>query len=526
MHIGFLRLAAWQWLIACAVAANPSVADAQQQDPSPSPLELQTRARQPVGDDDGGFRTQYTTVRWDPARTAVIVCDMWDDHWCRGASARVAEMAPRMNQYLQAARQRGVLIIHAPSNCTDTYADHPARSTARNARDTDVPEFLANWNRQLPAERHAEWPLDQSDGGCDCQPPCATGQPWKRQIDTLAIHPEDAISDSGIEIGKLLAERGIDNILLLGVHTNMCVIGRPFGLRSMVQLGKNVVLVRDFTDTMYNSRRSPYVSHVRGTELMVEYIEKYVCPTVTSRSLLGGPAFRFDEDERPHVAILVSDDHYHADTTLPAFAGELRAAYGCYCTVIHGEGTNQFPAMDELAEADVAVLFIRRLAPPQSQLDRFRAFLDSGKPLVALRTASHAFDVRGEVPSGHAEWVEFDPVVLGGNYHGHGPNEAGSDISHVAEQADHPVLAGVMPAKWHSNGSLYFTAPIQPQATLLMVGSTNGRTEPVTWVRRYKRARVFYTSLGHPDDFERPQFRRLLANAIFWAMDRNVPEGR
>jgi type 1 glutamine amidotransferase len=303
----------------------------------------------------------------------------------------------------------------------------------------------------------------------------------------------------------------------------MCVIGRPFGLRNMVRLGKNVVLVRDLTDAMYNSRQTPQVSHFRGTELIVEYIERYVCPTITSSSLLAKPSFSFKQDDRPHVAIIVSDDHYGADKTLPEFADQLRREHGYRCTVIHGEGSNLFPAMIELDRADVAVLYIRRLAPPKQQLDRFRAFLHAGKPLVALRTASHAFAVRGKVPDGHDQWVTFDPDVLGGNYQGHGPNDLGSDIAHVAQMADHPILAGVEPAAWHSTGSLYFTAPLLADSTLLMTGSIAGRTEPVTWIRKYKNAKVFYSALGHPDDFQQPQFRRLLANAIHWALRKEQP---
>jgi type 1 glutamine amidotransferase len=157
-------------------------------------------------------------------------------------------------------------------------------------------------------------------------------------------------------------------------------------------------------------------------------------------------------------------------------------------------------------------------------LDQFRAFLNRGGPLVALRTASHAFAVRGDVPEGHDQWVNFDPVVLGGNYHNHGPNAAGSDIANVESAADHPVLQGVQPARWHSVGSLYYTSPIAADATLLMNGSLDDQTEPVTWIRKYGDASVFYTALGHPDDFQQAQFRRLLTNAIFWALGRAVPE--
>ncbi len=508
-------------LLVALVAPWASAADEGQ---AATGLTLQTRARTVATGDADELSIVYKSVTWAPEKTAIIVCDMWDQHWCQGATERVTEMAPRMNRLLQTARDRGVLIIHAPSSCMDAYQDHPARKRAQQAPSVDLPEFMGGWNRQLDCEQEAVWPIDQADGGCDCEPKCAMGHPWKRQIDILSIEPQDAISDSGVEIGNLLAQQGIENVMLLGVHTNMCVIGRPFGLRNMVRLGKNVVLVRDMTDTMYNSRQSPRVSHVRGTELVIDYIEQYVCPTVTSSSVLGGPAFRFQQDERPHVAMIVSDDHYQADKTLPVFADELRERFGCYCTVIHGEGTDQFPTMCELEQADVALLFIRRLAPPKAQLDQFRAFLDSGKPLVALRTASHAFAVKGEVPSGHDQWVDFDPVVLGGNYQGHGPNPSGSDIAIVAELADHPILDGVKPAKWHSVGSLYYTAPIAANATLLMNGSADDRTEPMTWIRKYKDSRVVYTGLGHPDDFQQPQFRRLLTNAIFWALDKLVPD--
>ena len=130
-------------------------------------------------------------------------------------------------------------------------------------------------------------------------PPCVQATVWRHENDAIKIADEDAISASGVEIGNLLAQRGIDNVMLLGVHTNMCVISRPFGLRNMVRLGKHVLLVRDLTDAMYNPRMPPRVSHVRGTELMVEYIEQHVCPTITSSDLLGGPAFRF---RRPAAA--------------------------------------------------------------------------------------------------------------------------------------------------------------------------------------------------------------------------------
>ena len=79
----------------------------------------------------------------------------------------------------------------------------------------------------------------------------------------------DAISDSGIEMAGLFRKKGIKNVILLGVHTNMCVVSRSFGLRNMVRLGMNAVLMRDLTDVMYNHEMAPKVSHFTGNSLFL-----------------------------------------------------------------------------------------------------------------------------------------------------------------------------------------------------------------------------------------------------------------
>jgi nicotinamidase-related amidase len=259
-------------------------------------LTLKERLREPQPGADS-FVIREKQVEWEPRETALIICDMWDDHWCRGASRRTGEVAPHIDRFAAEARKRGVLIVHAPSACMEFYKDHPGRKLAQNApAAADLPKDIAQWCRSIPAEEKGVYPIDQTDGGCDDEPKCETGNPWKRQIASIDIRDEDAISDSGVEIWNLFALRGIRNVLLCGVHTNMCVLGRPFGLRNMARFGKNTALVRDLTDTMYNSRARPYVNHFRGTDLIVEHIEKYVCPTVTSDQLVGGKPFRFKED--------------------------------------------------------------------------------------------------------------------------------------------------------------------------------------------------------------------------------------
>jgi nicotinamidase-related amidase len=290
------------------LAAGLVAAIACEADESQVKLKLSQRSR--LAQQDGTFAMVTRLAAWDPKQTAIVVCDMWDSHHCLNAVRRVQELAPRMNQVLEKARGMGVFIIHAPSSCMEPYKDHPARKRAQDApRASNVPKDIGQWCRSIPAEEKGKYPLDQSDGGCDSDPEPqkafyvmlkAMGRnpdaPWKAQIDVLKIHDDDAISDSGVEIWNLMEQRGIQNVILLGVHTNMCVLGRPFGLRQMAKNGKNVVLMRDLTDTMYNPAQRPFVSHFKGTELIVEHIEKFVCPTITSDQVLGGKAFRFKGD--------------------------------------------------------------------------------------------------------------------------------------------------------------------------------------------------------------------------------------
>jgi nicotinamidase-related amidase len=253
---------------------------------------------------NGDFVTLERKVAWEPKETALIICDMWDDHWCKSASRRVAELAGPLNDAARAARAKGVFIIHAPSTVTSFYKDTPQRKLAREAPFAKAPVPLSREERWgtcwcWPDPKHeAVLPIDDSDMGCDCTIHCKVRDAWTRQIATIEIAAGDAITDDGQEVWNLLRQRGIKHVILCGVHLNMCVLGRPFGIRQMVRLGKDVALMRDMTDTMYNPERPPGVDHFRGTDLVVEHVEKYWCPSFLSSDLTGRPAFRFKDDPR------------------------------------------------------------------------------------------------------------------------------------------------------------------------------------------------------------------------------------
>lgn len=213
-----------------------------------------------------------------PAReTALVICDMWDRHWCSGASQRVEILARKMAPVIDRTRAQGVLIIHAPSETMNFYKDQAPRRRIMAAAKTDPPPSLI-----LP---EPPLPIDDSDGGCDT-PQDKFYKAWTRENAAIRVADEDVISDDGGEIYSLLRQRGVKNLLVMGVHTNMCVLNRSFAIKQMTKWGIHCALVRDLTDTMYNPQDRPYVPHDQGTGLVVEYIEKYWCPSVLSADLV------------------------------------------------------------------------------------------------------------------------------------------------------------------------------------------------------------------------------------------------
>jgi nicotinamidase-related amidase len=243
-------------------------------------LHLNLRRQVLTQDTDGhnGWQPVVVARSIPAAQTALIICDMWDKHWSRGATERVDAMVPRMNQVVQKARARGVQIVHAPSETMDFYAQMAARQRMIMVPRVAPPSPLPHPDPPLP--------IDDSDGGSD------TGEPreykaWSRQHPGIEIKDEDGISDDGLEIYSFLQARAINIVLIMGVHTNMCILNRSFGIRALVQWGIDTCLVRDLTDTMYNPALRPYVAHEEGTHLVVEYIEKFWCPTLTSEDLMS-----------------------------------------------------------------------------------------------------------------------------------------------------------------------------------------------------------------------------------------------
>ena len=188
-------------------------------------------------------------------------------------------MAEKMAKVIACGQAMGIPVIHAPSECMEFYKDTPQRRRILEMVRVPPPKPLALADPPLP--------VDDSDGGCDCDEPVKSYRAWTRQHAAIPIADNDVISDNGAEVYSYLKQRGIKNLLIMGVHTNMCVLGRSFAIRQMTRWGIRCILVRDLTDSMYNPKKAPFVSHNQGTELVVQHIEKYWCPSIQSSDLLA-----------------------------------------------------------------------------------------------------------------------------------------------------------------------------------------------------------------------------------------------
>jgi len=221
----------------------------------PLTLHMRTQIEQPPGSDQ--WQEKIIVQDFDPEKVAFLICDVWDKHWCKTLNARSGKIAHKAAPIVEALRERGVKIIHAPSSCMGYYD-----------------------KKSIPM------PIDSSNC-CPCTPTCTGYRAWTRQHPAIKITQDDLISDKIEKIWPFLEKHEIKLVIIIGVHTNMCVLGRSFGIKAMVKHGMPIVLVRDLTDAAYNPKQWPYVSNDEATELMVHWIEKNYCPSIESRDLIN-----------------------------------------------------------------------------------------------------------------------------------------------------------------------------------------------------------------------------------------------
>ena len=248
-------------------------------------LVLELRRRKLATNEEGkrSWADEAPMERVPASTVAVLVCDMWDRHWSSGASDRVEQLAPRIDAFCRRMRGAGALIVHAPSETMAAYGDSAARARIAGYGPFPAPEEV-----ELPP-----LPVSCDDGGSDTVDQFAPNTAvWRRQHPSIHIDEDrDVITDDGLELAAYLAAQERPVVLMTGVHTNLCVLRRSFGLVALVGHGFSPVLVADLTDAMYDPADPPYVQHDAGTDLIVRYIEAFVAPSTRSDRIvvLGGP---------------------------------------------------------------------------------------------------------------------------------------------------------------------------------------------------------------------------------------------
>ena len=244
---------------------------------------------------------------------------------------------------------------------------------------------------------------------------------------------------------------------------------------------------------------------------------------------------------RPHVVFVTGDHEYSSEETMPIVAAELEKRYGMRTTVLRSypdeNAEEDIPGLEALSKADLAVFYLRWRRLPKEQVEHIRKYLDSGKPVVAFRTTTHAFNY----PKGHEleKWNAFAADYLGappgwGGEHYHYGHTSSTDVminNQGTSAANDPILAGV-DKSFHVRTWLYHVAPNYPpgDAKRLLIGRAvdperkDAVDNPVAWTWKNKAGgRVFMTTLGHPEDFQVESVQRLIINAIHWALGKPAP---
>lgn len=233
-----------------------------------------------------------------------------------------------------------------------------------------------------------------------------------------------------------------------------------------------------------------------------------------------------------NIVIMVVEDpnNYEAPRTMRDFAEKQLRPLGHTVTIIDGDKPqpHHFEGLVvALKDADLLILFSRRRFPPKDQMAAIRSHLAAGKPLLGIRTANHAFIPKPNevVDPGLVPWPEFTDEVLGAPNTGYETKGLPYTVSIAPGAENSPLLAGVSAANILGAQSLYKVLPLAADVTPLLIGTAKTDTSPpmpVAWTRTYgaKKARIFYTSLGAPEDMEITDVRRLLVNAVNWTLEK------
>jgi hypothetical protein len=221
---------------------------------------------------------------YDYTDIAVLSIGIWSSHSCYTATDRIHDLAGRANLFIEKMRSKGAHIIHGGS-----YSNYTCKEG--NWEDTNLRKNIKNKPICVLKDKGIHippLPIDDSDGGYEKH-----DKNLEYDKRTVSIHPKirvdydkDCISDYSKEILNYIAYKKIKCILVFGTHTNMCLLDKPYGIKWYLRYGIPVIAVRDLCDALYNPSMPPHVSQQESNDIMTEWLEKHICPTINSMEVL------------------------------------------------------------------------------------------------------------------------------------------------------------------------------------------------------------------------------------------------
>lgn len=229
-----------------------------------------------------------------------------------------------------------------------------------------------------------------------------------------------------------------------------------------------------------------------------------------------------------NVVILAGESEYSSGTVMELYQHDLEARLGAKATLCVADPLEDtrpvplstFPGIEALSDADLVAVYTRFRRLPDDQMVQIESYLERGGPVLGLRTSTHAFAF--EEGERWRSWNDgFGREVLGSPWIRHHGHSSRTRVTRAAGAGHGEILDGV-PESFTCRSWLYVVDPTTDKEVLLegepIEPETEAQPGPVAWVRTGGR-RVFYTSLGHADDFAFAPFRRLLLNATQWCVE-------
>lgn len=226
--------------------------------------------------DPANGHIRLATEKVDPKRVGVVAVDVWNFHWCKTATMRVDAFVPRLNKALQAARTLGMTVMLCPSDVVENYAGYPQRE-----RIFTLPKVT------VPMVESVSCPPAPDPGGCACgRERCAVNYGWDGMHPSLHIGQSDLMPDTQSEVYAICQQKGLTHLIYVGFHTQVCLLGKPMGLKAMKSAGLKCVLARDMTDAHPGYDPSRHFTPDLNTEQVVEHFEKHLAPSISFQNEL------------------------------------------------------------------------------------------------------------------------------------------------------------------------------------------------------------------------------------------------